>query len=666
MRFINRLLLIVAIVVLAFLGVSVIGVQVLGQSQDISRLATDLESVSSMTWRLQSLTYQILVTDQLSTVVPTWRQIAAQLPQRLDEITSRPGAQRLAAGTPEFATALERMSALISALQTQASLLDEALSTLTEEFTDFPSGSLNTLIREQSSYPAMRVQSTADTVAVYLDDTLQAVINRTNVQLDEARTQAIRTMGIVFFSVVGAASGLVIAMILAFTRALRRRFAAIGNSMEQLAAGDLTVELRRDSRDEVAELAGHIQNYVDEFSRVVGDIKQIAASAEDLRSDLLAASEESSASITQIGGNISSIGSTIGDLDGTIEQTGAKLDDINRSIRELEEQIEHQTRSVEESSSAVEEMTASVNSVSRIAADRQEAAVRLKTVADEGHANIQVTDDKVTAIAESVEEILGIITVINTIASQTSILSMNAAIEAAHAGEYGRGFSVVAAEIRRLSESTNQNAKRIKEQLQRVAELATDTKDMSETTRESFASVETEVESTAAALNEISATMRELADGTEAVLAATQRAGEMTQAIRSDATTVASRNEDITRDMRHVREISTSVRGGIQEIDVGTKEINQMVGNLSNVTSEMTDQIDLLGRSVHRFRTHGDEEGARPERVGSSVEREAGSGSEDGEQGADGANPEMLEPVDDESDLPSELLPHDEERPGSE
>ncbi|MFW5783775.1 MAG: hypothetical protein ACOCY8_04585, partial [Spirochaetota bacterium] len=134
----------------------------------------------------------------------------------------------------------------------------------------------------------------------------------------------------------------------------------------------------------------------------------------------------------------------------------------------------------------------------------------------------------------------------------------------------------------------------------------------------------------------------------------------------SDATTVASRNEDITRDMRHVREISTSVRGGIQEIDVGTKEINQMVGNLSNVTSEMTDQIDLLGRSVHRFRTHGDEEGARPERVGSSVEREAGSGSEDGEQGADGANPEMLEPVDDESDLPSELLPHDEERPGSE
>jgi methyl-accepting chemotaxis protein len=146
-----------------------------------------------------------------------------------------------------------------------------------------------------------------------------------------------------------------------------------------------------------------------------------------------------------------------------------------------------------------------------------------------------------------VDEILGIITMINSIASQTSILAMNAAIEAAHAGEYGRGFAVVAEEIRKLSESTNENSKRIRDQLDRVAELVGETHSMSAKTKESFASVQAEVESTAQAFDEISSTMRELSAGTESVMNSSVQVGDVTTTIQREVTGVAAQSGEITR-----------------------------------------------------------------------------------------------------------------------
>lgn len=622
MRFTTRLALIVAVVVVAFVGVSYLGLAAVRQSREIADLELQLERLSSDTSHLQSLTFEIRLTSSFATVIPEWRDRAATLEERLSAVMEASVLERLARSDQELATLLARMGSLIDLVRAEIDDYENVLSEFTAGFTDYPELGLARLEERRANFQAARVRTEGDRLAAYLDETMKTMLDRAILHLSGRREATVRVLMWVFLAVVVAASATVVVLILLFTRSLRARFADVGKVMQRLADGDLSVRVDGGS-DEIATVSRHMQRSIDAFAGIVTDIQRIVTSAGELRSDLVAASEQSSASVTEIGGNIASITSTIEDLDSTIEQTKAKLDGINEGIRSLEGRIEEQTRSVEESSSAVEQMTASVNNVSRIAADRQEAARTLKSVTDEGHANVEATDEKVSAIAASVDEILGIITVINTIASQTSILSMNAAIEAAHAGEYGHGFAVVAAEIRRLSESTNENAKRIKEQLQTVASLATDTKRSSEVTRASFRSVETEVDSTAAALNEISATMRELAEGTEAVLAATSQAGEITQSIRGEATAAAGRSDDITRDMGHVREISASVRGGIQEIGVGTREINEMVGNLGSVTQEMTEQIDLLGRSVARFRT-GDAE-AQPS--GGSGNEPEGNGS---------------------------------------
>ncbi|HKJ85135.1 MAG TPA: methyl-accepting chemotaxis protein [Spirochaetia bacterium] len=602
MRFVHRLLVMVAVVLIAFASVSVLGVRALEETRQIAALSADLERLSSETWRLQSLTFEIRIADDLRSIVPQWRSSADELESRLTAINDDPAVLTLVERDEVFADGLLRLRDLVDLVQKELESFEATLSEFTDDFTSYPTGSLQQFRDGGPNFGVIQIDRVGQRVTTYLDDTLQSAIDRIIAQLEAVREASVTRLVLVFFGVVGTATLVVALLILLFMRSLRRGFARIDGALVRLSSGDLTVRLDRSSRDEIGELSARIQRHIDEFSRVIGTIQDISRAASLLRTDLVAGSEESSASVTQIGGNISSIGSTIGELDGVIEHTGARLDEINSSIRELETQIERQTQSVEDSSSAVEQMAASVNGVSRIAADRQEAARTLRAVTSNGHENVEATDEKVSAISSSVEEILGIITVINTIASQTSILSMNAAIEAAHAGEYGKGFSVVAAEIRRLSESTNENAKRIKQQLEQVAELTGETKRMSGTTRESFQAVETEVGTTSDALSEISATMRELSEGTESVLTTTAGAGEITQAIRRDATTVLSRSEEITREMRSVREMSSSVRGGIEEIGVGTREINHMVENLSSVTRAMTDKIDQLGASVDHFR----------------------------------------------------------------
>ena len=602
MRFVHRLLVMVAVVLIAFASVSVLGVRALEETRQIAALSADLERLSSETWRLQSLTFEIRIADDLRSIVPQWRSSADELESRLTAINDDPAVLTLVERDEVFADGLLRLRDLVDLVQKELESFEATLSEFTDDFTSYPTGSLQQFRDGGPNFGVIQIDRVGQRVTTYLDDTLQSAIDRIIAQLEAVREASVTRLVLVFFGVVGTATLVVALLILLFMRSLRRGFARIDGALVRLSSGDLTVRLDRSSRDEIGELSARIQRHIDEVSRVIGTIQDISRAASLLRTDLVAGSEESSASVTQIGGNISSIGSTIGELDGVIEHTGARLDEINSSIRELETQIERQTQSVEDSSSAVEQMAASVNGVSRIAADRQEAARTLRAVTSNGHENVEATDEKVSAISSSVEEILGIITVINTIASQTSILSMNAAIEAAHAGEYGKGFSVVAAEIRRLSESTNENAKRIKQQLEQVAELTGETKRMSGTTRESFQAVETEVGTTSDALSEISATMRELSEGTESVLTTTAGAGEITQAIRRDATTVLSRSEEITREMRSVREMSSSVRGGIEEIGVGTREINHMVENLSSVTRAMTDKIDQLGASVDHFR----------------------------------------------------------------
>lgn len=138
-----------------------------------------------------------------------------------------------------------------------------------------------------------------------------------------------------------------------------------------------------------------------------------------------------------------------------------EIDGISENSGTVKASTETQSSIINETSAAIEEMTASIDNITKVAKDRRESVRALSKSTEEGQVIVNQSALAMQKVEASTDSILEITKVISGVAAQTSLLAMNAAIEAAHAGNYGKGFAVVSDEIRKLSEETNKNVKAV-------------------------------------------------------------------------------------------------------------------------------------------------------------------------------------------------------------
>lgn len=379
----------------------------------------------------------------------------------------------------------------------------------------------------------------------------------------------------------------------------------VGRQLGGLAAADadLTVTIPELTSDEIGALAHSFNSFVSKLKLLMGGVKDAIGKTDEINRDVSASTEETSSAIEQISANLSSIGDQIDDLDRNIGETVTAIEQVTHNISAMDDQIFRQSAMVEESTAAITEMIASLGNVNAVALNKKKTTESLSSVAEEGKNRIALTAEKFRTVAEHIKRVQEMAAAINNIAAQTNLLSMNAAIEAAHAGDSGRGFAVVAEEIRKLADSAGRSAKSITQTIRDINIAVAETDRNVASTSAAFESIAAEVRDTVNAFSEIEHAVAELNIGGQQILDSTNEINDVTVSIRSGSAEIKSGTKVMLESSTKIKEVSYRVTGGMAESASGAQEIVRAMQDMVHQTEALRNIVSTLKKNFGQFKT---------------------------------------------------------------
>jgi methyl-accepting chemotaxis protein len=321
------------------------------------------------------------------------------------------------------------------------------------------------------------------------------------------------------------------------------------------------------------------------LTRVTAFFDQIAEG--NLTNDVdVSSRDETGMLFCQLGGMQVHLLAMLDEISSAASTIELRCQDVNRQMVQVNEQSTLQYDSAKSIAAATEQLSVSVREVAGSAGDTSDSALRAQQLISQGNARIgetvKVTDHVVDAVQRStqtintlslaINKIGGISQVISEIAGQTNLLALNAAIEAARAGEHGRGFAVVADEVRTLAERT-----------------AASTRDIASTINEIQNVTAEAVGAMANARSEVDATIASLmssADSLDGVTRAADEVSAMAQSISTATVEQTQASEEVAQNMERITQLIEGNMQAAQQAKQGANELLTTAGNLKALINE--------------------------------------------------------------------------------
>lgn len=375
-------------------------------------------------------------------------------------------------------------------------------------------------------------------------------------------------------------------------------------AFQSLSQGDadLTQRLHVTGRDEVAKLVDNFNTFIEKLHDLVIALKAAQQDLSQVGKNLEQESLQSKDIVDTINATVSEVRAKSEIQAQSTDQAASAVMEITQSIESLNRMIQTQVGSIEQASSAVEQMVGNIGSVTASIERMASQFENINKASDLGFEAQQEVVDRIALVAEQSRALEEANEAIGTIASQTNLLAMNAAIEAAHAGDLGKGFSVVADEIRRLAETAGEQSKTIGANLASMRSEIHGVVSASQQSVQTFSGLMNHIGTTGTLVHQIKNAMEEQKVGSGQILEALKTMNDITGQVKAASGEMTSSVMIVRDEIENIHQSAASIKDMMNRVVQEVAEIEDTTQVIVESSDKTTSIIDTMDNYIGRFK----------------------------------------------------------------